>query len=450
MRVQRNLVFLVGLGMLACSGKDEAAKANGGASSTAGESGFGGAQGDGGHGGKSSALGGASGASDGGDSSSIAGSAGEGGASGNAGGHAGLGGALGTGGSGISAGAGGSSGAPQTPDMFDASGCVVSRKVPERLSSLLEFVVDISGSMNDRTAATQSQTKWEITHAALLQALSELPSSTGVGMLLYPNLRVVNQSCVNLSAMVPLAALGPADSTARVALTNALANAVPQSLTPTFDAYQAGLEDGLLASQLRGPRSVVLITDGAPTVDPFCKVPSGAGTTQVDPSPILGLIEDAANQGVRTFVVGAPGSEESINGIDARAVWLSKAAQLGGTAAPGCSNSGPNYCHMDLTESLDFGAALRQGLESIADSTASCWFEVPSDQAADPTQLNLVVGAGNGTQRVLYRDETSDCSDGWQLRNGIAALCPAACAAFTADPDATVQVVYGCASVAKP
>lgn len=346
-----------------------------------------------------------------------------------------------------SAGATGASGRSSvTPDQLEASGCVHSLIDAEPVTSILEFVVDISGSMADQATSTLGRTKWEITRGALLEAFDELPDPTALGMLLYPNQRVTNEHCLNLSAIVPVLPLGAPGSAARTALANALAAAVPQSLTPTYDAYQFALEQGLLASQLVGSRSMVLITDGAPTVEPACSLPPGE-TTQVDPRPILGLIQQAAGGGIRTFVVGAPGSEESIDGEDARAAWLSKAAEIGGTAAPGCSHSGPNFCHIDLTQSTDFAVALEQGLSEIRDSTSSCSFRLPSNPAPDLSRLNVVVKKADGTRRLLENDDRASCSDGWQLGDSVVSLCENSCKEFGAAAGAKLELMFGCGTI---
>jgi hypothetical protein len=441
MRALRYSVLLVGLAALGCSGKDEASAGAGGSSSggssaasaagTAGEDVSSGASAGGG---ASTAGGAQSGGAESRGGTSSAGAAGNGAGAG-------------AGGTVNGPGAAGASGhSSLTPDALEASGCVLSHIDAEPVTSILEFVVDISGSMADQTASTLGRTKWEITRAALLEAFAELPDATALGMLLYPNMRVTNQNCLNLSALVPVLPLGAPGSAARTSLTNALAGAVPQSLTPTYDAYQSALEQGLLASQLVGSRSMVLITDGAPTVEPACSVPPGP-TIQVDPSPILGLIQEAAEGGVRTFVVGAPGSEESIDGEDARVVWLSKAAELGGTAAPGCSHSGPNFCHVDLTQSPDFAAALEQGLSEIKDSTSSCSFRLPSNPAPDLSRLNVVVKKADGTRRLLENDDRASCSDGWQLGDNVVSLCENSCKEFGAAAGAKIELMVGCATV---
>src|SRR6185503_13178904 len=106
-----------------------------------------------------------------------------------------------------------------------------------------------------------------------------------------------------------------------------------------------------------------LITDGTPTCDIEC-----ACTEDNEPVDSQPLIEEAAAaraSGVKTFVIGSPGSE------DTREV-LSKLATEGGTAKESCSDSGPTFCHFDMTREANLSTALGRALQQIAASLRSC------------------------------------------------------------------------------
>ncbi|MGC4087507.1 MAG: vWA domain-containing protein [Polyangiaceae bacterium] len=333
---------------------------------------------------------------------------------------------------------------------------------PESLPSLLQFVVDISGSMGDKTASTMGQTKWQRTSTALISSIDKLPASVGLGMLFYPNRDTARSQqpqpvtqCVNTNAIIPIALLGATGSAQRTRLASAISAVMPASLTPTYDAYTSGVTLGLTPSMLPGKRFMVLITDGAPTLAAGCTVPAGGGNGNqqvraVDPAPIVQAIQMAHDQGIQTFVIGSPGSEESINGTDARVAWLSKAARAGGTDTPGCSDMGPNFCHIDLTQSTDFAAALEQSLTQIAGTVVQCSYALPtpaSGQTLDLNAINVVYTAGDGSQTLIGKSTDPNCTEGWKLSGNQVELCSNTCSRIKADSRAGLQVLFGCTSV---
>lgn len=148
-------------------------------------------------------------------------------------------------------------------------------------------------------------------------------------------------------------------------------------------------------------------------------------------------------------MLGSPGSEEAIGGGDARP-WLSAAARVGGTAAAGCSDTGPNFCHMDLTQAPDFAAALAQSLGSIAGAVVSCDYELPTPpggQTLDLNTINVIYTAASGTQQLVGRSMDPACSDGWTLSGNRVVLCSNTCAQVKADDKASLLLLFGCASV---
>ncbi|MGC4093643.1 MAG: vWA domain-containing protein [Polyangiaceae bacterium] len=349
-----------------------------------------------------------------------------------------------------------------TLDDLKKMSCQGWSSEPESLPSLLQFVVDTSGSMDDMTASTMGQTKWERTRAALLTSLDGLPASIGLGMLFYPNMDTARSptaqavtACVRTDALIPIALLGAAGSAQRTRIAAGINGITPRSYTPTYDAYTSGVTLGLLPSTLPGKRFMVLITDGAPTLAQGCVMPGGGqgrNATPVDPAPIVAAIQTAHDQNVQTFVIGSPGSEESINGTDARVAWLSKAARAGGTDTPGCSDTGPNFCHIDLTQSTDFASALSQSLAKIAGAVVQCSYPLPqpgSGQTLDLSAINVVYTAGSGTQTLLARSNEATCSDGWHLVGSQVELCDNTCSQVKADSKAGLELMFGCSSVTQ-
>ena len=297
------------------------------------------------------------------------------------------------------------------------------------------------------------RSKWDITVEALTNALNALPPETQVGLLLYPN-QTPNTSptaqdagaCVDVGALVPPAALGDAGQGHRQELITALqgANLDAGKGTPTHDALAVGY-DAFYESGLTENGFVVLITDGQPNIMRGC-VASGngvAGLADVDPQPIIDETALAFSQGILTFFIGSPGSEDGRE-------WLSRAARAGGTAYAGCLDTGPDYCHFDMTTQPDFSAALNEALAQIAGSVVSCSYPIPEPppgETIDPNEVNIVYTSGGGSVLILRNDQ-ADCTVGWQYATdgtGIV-LCSETCTAVSQESSATVELFFGCES----
>jgi hypothetical protein len=366
----------------------------------------------------------------------------------------------GTGGTdGTTGGTNGTSGGPaKTPDELIASECAGWSSEPELLPIVLMLVVDTSASMNDRPNGSQSS-KWDITRSALGTALDSMPATASVGVLYFPNMntsgsdvaRPINQ-CVNIDAMIPIAALGDAGSQQRNTIATSLTNTRPQGSTPTHDAYDYAYQNGMVASKLTGNRFMLLITDGAPTLKQGCQG-GGMPNTPQPTAPIIAEILSTRQAGVRSFIIGSPGSE-SVNNVDVRP-WLSEAAVDGGTARSGCSLYGPDYCHIDLSQGADFAGQLNAALARILGLITSCTFDVPATgkdgQPVVKDQVNVIYTPGGGEAVIVGRDDATDCQDGWQFdADGRVVLCPNTCATAQNDPNGKVQLVFGCDSIDTP
>ncbi len=199
---------------------------------------------------------------------------------------------------------------------------------------------------------------------------------------------------------------------------------------------------------------MLLITDGAPTMALECIGTGGGGGGQVMDAPTQPIVDEIAgafDQGIRTFLIGSPGSEESSQGGDDMRPWLSQAAIEGGTAEAGCDAQGPNFCHMDMTQEPDFAQALSDGLASIVGQIVdSCTFVVPpppAGESLDPGLTNLIINWTSGASSLILPDDTGDCSEGWQFDStGQVVLCAATCEQIQADAGATVQLTFGCST----
>jgi hypothetical protein len=336
-----------------------------------------------------------------------------------------------------------------TPDQVAAinnNACDGWSVEPETKPAVLEFVVDTSLSMNERPGGqgATGPTKWQATRDALKSVISTLPDSLAAGLLFYPNREnrassrpASPDNCVNTNAGTAPARLTAAQKASLIA---ALDATDPEGWTPTDAAYQHALQTAILPTQLPGDKYMLLITDGLPTLRGDCtSAGNGAGITPVESQPIVDHIALALGRGVRTFLIGSPGSEGG-------RTWMSEAAIVGGTAAAGCKVMGPPFCHLDMTTSADFGTALKAGLNKVTGSIA-CTYDIPDPgqgQVVDNNLINLIVTTASGTELVLP-DEDADCSEGWRIAGNQVVLCEGTCSRVQRDNN-SIQLLFGCQS----
>lgn len=328
-----------------------------------------------------------------------------------------------------------------TPGSECAKGSAVANAIP----AVVQMVIDISQSMTQGADGAmrppRGMSKWDITSAALKDAVGKLPASIAVGINFYPN-RSQGNSCIRNQIDLPIALLGAANSMQRRSFNSAIDRASPNGGTPTHAAFEFGLQT-VQASDLTGRKFVLLITDGKPTYNLDC---SGDGMTGVENAPLIAAVDAAFKDqnSVSTFVIGSPGSE------DARGD-LSQMASKGGTAKAGCSDGGPNYCHLDMTSAPDFGAALSAGLAEIAGQIGMCEYAVPpppAGEAIDPLLVNVLYTRADGTQATIPQDAEGSCKSGWQYDDNNnptkITLCGTDCDAVKADQGAKIDVIFGC------
>jgi hypothetical protein len=351
--------------------------------------------------------------------------------------------------------------ADEVDDITNAA-CTGWSAEGENLPAVLQLVVDVSGSMDDPAPGGNRRSKWQVTRDALSDAIDTLPASVSAGVLYYPNrdtgssttARPVN-ACVNVDEMVPIAILGNNGSAQRGALQSSLDDANTDSYTPTHDAYHHALKSSLEPFQAQANKFMLLITDGAPTMSLGCiggsmggMMGGGGGVVDAPTQPIVDEIKAAFGTGIRTFLIGSPGSEMSSEGNMDMRPWMSKAAQEGGTAQAGCQVDGPNFCHLDMTQEPDFGQALVEGLATVVGQIIdTCTFAVPpapDGQTVDPNLTTLIIESSMGATLAL-QDDKGDCGEGWRFNaSGQVELCPATCEKIKGDASARVQLMFGC------
>jgi len=295
----------------------------------------------------------------------------------------------------------------------------------------------------NRDPAAGEQSKLQITRDALNRVFDGMFDQTAVGLFLYPGRADdVAGDCLAEQTSLDIARLSPAQ---RQELASSLSHAVAQGGTPTYDAYQRALTE-LEATVEQGDKYILLITDGVPTYASGC---TGNGTDPVSLDSVEAAAQQAAGRGIRTFVVGSPGSE------DAREA-LSLVASLGGSAQPGCADTGPVYCHFDMTTASDFAASLNAALASIAGQTLSCSYEIPAPPGGaelDRNRVNVTFTSNTANTETIPRDPSSgSCTEGWQYSTDGSriVLCDATCQHIQSRPDAKVEILFGCTTQIAP
>jgi hypothetical protein len=332
-------------------------------------------------------------------------------------------------------------------------GCATSSFKSDLLPTNILFVVDRSGSMKclpdtpaadcdanvPATAAPGS--KWsEITTAltSTFDALKDAPA-TAAGLSFFSNDDVCganSQPSVEVNAMTQ----------PQVDALNASLSAIqPNGGTPIIGATVLAYKHLHQEALALGNRFVVLVTDGADS----CL--DGGYDVTFDPVQQLLDVElpKAISVNIRTFVIGAPGSE------NARGL-LSRIASLGGTArTEGCDDSmsaaDVGDCHFDMTTSTDFAADFAAALDQITGRAAqTCEFAVPTGSHVDTSLVNVSYFKGGTEEVQLYRDDSAPCdggADGWQYSNDDQTklvLCGDICNQVRDDLQGRVDIVLGC------
>jgi hypothetical protein len=339
-------------------------------------------------------------------------------------------------------------------DALNGAACAGWSVEPETQPAVLELVVDTSLSMaqtpDGRDAGRRnSPSKWDITRDALKEVIGTLSEELAIGLFFYPNMSTEGSddprpvsACVNVDEGI---AVAPLSAQHRQRLIDALDDTEPDGWTPTHGAYEHALESSLLPSEYPGQKYLLLITDGVPTLTHDCEGRLRNGNAEpVNTDPIVEAISRARTDGVRTFLIGSPGSEEGRQ-------WMSLAAIQGATARAGCQVDGTPYCHMDMTTATDFGAALRAGLKQVT-GEISCVYEIPEPppgQSIDPALVNLVVTTSTGDSQLVLQDATGDCSEGWRLEGQQVVLCDGTCSRVQSD-GGSLQLLFGCESGSVP
>jgi von Willebrand factor type A domain len=338
-------------------------------------------------------------------------------------------------------------------------GCEARSYVSPKVPSSMLFVIDRSGSMacnpppvqtveacnSDPKRADPAQpSRWEITVKALDEAFAGLSgSNASVGLSLFST----DGFCgVDSTPIVGLDAVKPDHLSS---LSSAMDAASPAGGTPivgsVIQAYHH-LHEELKAV---GNRYVVLITDGEESCGTKGLEDDKADLAAARQRLLQTEVKKARDANIRTFVIGAPGSEGARG-------FLSELAFLGGTArradcVHGDANAPTGDCHFDLTQERDFAAVLRTTLGEVSGQAVTCEYQTPSGSSG---AANVQLSMGGAKPMCLLQDNMpcGGGANGWQFPKAAdgsldysrVLLCGGACDAVKKDPTAVVDIILGC------
>lgn len=355
-----------------------------------------------------------------------------------------------------SSGSSGSSGFGQNDAGSDGAfdpdaACATTTVTAKRAVANFLFVVDRSGSMNCNpppitsstacetspvTADATKPTKWSLTKDALKSAIAAMPPTDSAGISYF---NVDDDCAVQAKPSVPVQPIDPAHL---ALLGQSLDNVTPAGLTPIVGGVTLGYQH-LYTNAFGGRKYLVLLTDGQET----------CAADQKDEF-LTKTVVDASLVGIRTFVIGAPGSEPS-------RAFLSQIAFTGQTPrTPTCNHGGtaPDVgdCHFDLTNAgLNLATELTKALDAINKEALSCEYDVPQSDGGeiDYTKVNVFMTAGDGSRQTIPQDPSTACpnADGWQYSpdKKQILLCGPACEKAKAQQGGSVSIALGCVTVVR-
>jgi hypothetical protein len=317
--------------------------------------------------------------------------------------------------------------------LTDGSACAAVSRESNKAEVALLFMVDISGSMNcgvpEATPACTTDpdeefdnTRWTNMAPALKNFFS---SSQSAGMWAGISFFARNDSCDADDYERPdseIALLPGAASS----INNAIDDQTPHGYTPTRPSLEGALMHAESWAEDHADQNVVVVyaTDG---------YPKGCDNGNT--------IDDAADVAAESFQ-GSHKIRTYVLGVGPNLTDLNRIAQSGGTDAASFIDTG-----QDVT------AQLTQKFDEIRMAVAvECTYSVPTPpagQVLNPNQVNVNYTSGNDDPEAIGYNAATNCTEGWQYTDNMTkiVLCGSTCDAVKADPNASIQVLFGCDTV---
>jgi hypothetical protein len=321
------------------------------------------------------------------------------------------------------------------PAMGDPS-CAAESRATARVPVDILMLVDVSSSMAN-VVAGGTRSKWEIAHDALLAFLRD-PMSAGLNVALqfFPLGASCNVADFQRPA-VPFAALPAGLPGLTAALDGQNAKIRTNFGTPTGAAVNGAIAQlrANLAAQPTHRGIILLVTDGEPTA-----------CTPVLIDEIAVPVGEArqANPSIATYVIGVVTPAELVRIKET----VDKLATAGGTTP------------FVLDAAVDLPRKLSDALSQVRNVAVPCEFTIPppSKGMLDYDRVNLHFKGTAREEDVPYVGSADHCDPargGWYYDVDPAAggvpgrvvVCANTCAAFKADTNAAVNLVFGCKTV---
>jgi hypothetical protein len=343
-----------------------------------------------------------------------------------------------------------------------ADGCGQSKiEATSKVVDIL-LVIDKSGSMTSMPAGFMTD-KWTAVKTALSGALGAVKGGISFGLELFPNnlTTPIPTACTSQCWDMPpgddaiVVPVGPGTATVPTILSKF--SAMPAGGTPTAAALKAAADYFTTGSgkSLAGDKYVLLATDGGPNGNgslmcdqTSCTVnmdlnQTGMNATNycssmlvadgpkscLDGQATIDQLTAMAAAGIKTFVVGIPGTDPYVSTLDAMAV-------AGGAPA---SMTSPKYFAVSAMGGV---AGLQQVFETITKQLIrSCSLQLQSNPP-DPGLLNVYVDG-----KVVPKPG----ADGWDLDTSTMpptiVLKGATCANIESMGAGSIDIQYGCPTI---
>jgi len=302
----------------------------------------------------------------------------------------------------------------------------------------LYFVLDRSESMNQMN-------KWGLVRGEIANLMATVGARARFGATVFPS--PATNLCDAGVEVLSLRTGQGAVTAAELLLATGMA---PEGGTPTAATFRALLPK---LTAFEGPTFAILATDGGPNcnatlrcgvdectanldqVDPTCQpgvppnccAPDGLGGPEdcLDGQSTVDALSALAAAGVRTFVIGIPGSAPYDS-------LLNQLAQAGGAARPAL----PSYFRVDTADAQALEAVFAQ---IAVQATATCTVPLGSP-LPDASEVNVVLDGA-----TVPRDP----SNGWRLDGSTLTLLGATCNRVLAEGSGGLHVTAGCPTVTR-
>lgn len=317
--------------------------------------------------------------------------------------------------------------------LDEDAACVAETRDSEKAVVALLFMVDISGSMNCPVPELDppcevdpnrryDETRWTEMGPALKDFFD---SSESAGM--WAGISFFsrhNGSCDVRDYEMPDAEIGLLPDSA-TALDMAVDKQRPSGMTPTVPSLQGALNHAGDWAEAHADQEVVVVyaTDGYPK---GCDHSTPANT--IDNAADIAATAYAGPNRIRTYVLGVGPNLDDLNAI----------AESGGT-----------HQAFQIDTGKDVTAQLTAAFDEIRSAVAvDCAYTVPEAPAGQDFsgQVNVNYTSGSGAVTEIPYNDAADCEEGWQYSDDMKqiVICGSTCDTVKADPDASIQVLYGC------